>query len=203
MFTPSDFESNKVVKNAAEEYRKNQLRTQLLIYWKEKTDTRNPREWSEQYLTPILSCVKREEYGPAKRAFDTLNRDMVSESEIKWALDFLQGAKFFGGLASAEYRDQCFSERILGDCRFLLPDLDRVRDELRDTGISAYEWHDNPLISEKIWNLALAEYNAGGSDKVVDLIKSMKDTELQQWLIQVVRHAMDLGLKIIKNGGRK
>ena len=203
LFTLSDFESNKVVKNAAEEYRKNQLRTQLLIYWKEKTDTRNPREWSEQYLTPILSCVKREEYGPAKRAFDTLNRDMVSESEIKWALDFLQGAKFFGGLASAEYRDQCFSERILGDCRFLLPDLDRVRDELRDTGISAYEWHDNPLISEKIWNLALAEYNAGGSDKVVDLIKSMKDTELQQWLIQVVRHAMDLGLKIIKNGGRK
>ena len=47
--------------------------------------------------------------------------------------------------------------------------------------------------------MAKAEYDAGGSDKVVDIIRRMSDAELKQWLTDVVRKDMSLGVKIIIN----
>ena len=47
--------------------------------------------------------------------------------------------------------------------------------------------------------MAAAEYNAGGSDKVVDIIEGMGDAELKKWLTDVVRRDIDLGVKIIIN----
>ena len=48
-------------------------------------------------------------------------------------------------------------------------------------------------------DLANAVYNAGGSDKVVDIIESMDDAELKKWLTDIVRKDMGLGIKIIIN----
>ena len=45
------------VKEASEEFKKNQLKSQLFRLWKDKTGTKNPQEWSTRYRTPILSCV--------------------------------------------------------------------------------------------------------------------------------------------------
>ncbi len=47
--------------------------------------------------------------------------------------------------------------------------------------------------------MATAEYNAGGSDKVVSIIEGMDDAELKKWLTDVVRKDIDLGVKIIIN----
>ena len=47
--------------------------------------------------------------------------------------------------------------------------------------------------------MAAAEYNAGGSDKVVNIIESMDDAELKMWLTDIVRKDMSLGVKIIIN----
>ena len=77
--------------------------------------------------------------------------------------------------------------------------LAAVRDSLESTGIGAYEWNDNPSIRRKISDMAAAEYNAGGSDKVVDIIEGMGDAELKKWLTDVVRRDIDLGVKIIIN----
>ena len=54
-------------------------------------------------------------------------------------------------------------------------------------------------IRRKISDMAAAEYNAGGSDKVVDIIEGMGDAELKKWLTDVVRRDIDLGVKIIIN----
>lgn len=200
MFTASATASNATVKKAADDYRKNQVKSQLYKLWSDKTGgSKNPRAWSEKHRTPILCCIKAEHYADAKKAFSTLNSSTQSEADIKDALAFLQRAEFFEDIASSDYRDKWFAKRIIGDYASLLPDIDSVRDVLESTGISAYEWNDNPTIRSKVSGLANAEYNAGGSDKVVDIIEGMDDAELKKWLTDIVRKDMGLGVKIIIN----
>lgn len=200
MFIASSTASNATVKKAAEEYRKNQVKSQLHKLWSDKTGgSKNPRIWSEKYRTPILCCIKATQYADAKRAFAILNSSTQSEADIKEALAFLQKADFFDDIASAVYRDKCFAKGIIGDYTSLISDIEAVRDSLESTGIGAYEWNDNPSIRRKISDMAAAEYNAGGSDKVVDIIEGMGDAELKKWLTDVVRRDIDLGVKIIIN----
>lgn len=200
MFTVSSTASNATVKKAAEDYRKNQVKSQLYKLWSDKTGgSKNPRVWSEKHRTPILCCMKDTQYIAAKKVFATLNSSTQSEADIKEALEFLQKADFFDDIASADYRDECFAKHIIGDYTSLISDMNAVRDALENTGISAYEWNDNPSIRSKVDSMANAEYNAGGSDKVVDIIESMDDAELKKWLTDIVRKDMDLGIKIIIN----
>lgn len=200
MFSASSTASNATVKKAADDYRKNQVKTQLYRLWNERTGgTKNPRVWSEKYRTPILCCVTAGQYVEAKKAFGTLNSSTQSEADIKDALLFLQESDFFEDIASADYRNKCFVKSIIGDYMGLLCDIEAVRDALEATGISAYEWNDNPSIKSKISNMAAAEYNAGGSDKVVDIIRGMDDAELKKWLTDIVKTDMGLGVKIIIN----
>lgn len=200
MFTASSTASNASVKKAAEDYRKNQVKSQLYKLWSDKTEgSKNPRVWSEKYRTPILCCMKATQYAEAKKAFGTLNSSTQSETDIKEALAFLQKADFFDDIASADYRDKCFATRIIGDYTSLISDIDVVRNVLESTGISAYEWNDNPSIGSKVSGMAAAEYNAGGSDKVVDIIEGMDDAELKKWLTDIVKKDMGLGVKIIIN----
>ena len=200
MFTASSTASNATVKKAAEEYRKNQVKSQLFKLWSDKAGgTKNPRAWSEKYRTPILCCVPAKDYANAKKAFGTLNSSTQSEADIEDALAFLQNAEFFGDIASEEFRDQAFRKRIIGDYISLLSDIEAVRDALESTGISAYEWNDNPSIRSKISSMASAEYNAGGSDRAIGIIDSMEGPELKKWLTEIVRKDMGLGVKIIVN----
>lgn len=200
MFTASSTASNATVKKAAEDYRKNQVKTQLYKLWSDKTGgSKNPRVWSEKYRTPILCCIRDAQYIAAKKAFATLNSSTQSEADIKEALEFLQKADFFDDIASADYRDKCFVKRIIGDYTSLISDMNAVRDALESTGISAYEWNDHPSIRSKVAGMANAEYNAGGSDKVIDIIEGMDDAELKKWLTDIVRKDMGLGIKIIIN----
>lgn len=200
MFTISSTASNAIVKKAAEDYRKNQVKSQLYKLWSDKSGgSKNPRVWSEKYRTPILCCVNASLYAEAKKAFATLNSSTQSEADIKEALAFIKEADFFDEIASADYRDKCFAKRIIGDYTSLISDIDAVRDTLESTGISAYEWNDNPTIMSKVSSMAAAEYNAGGSDKVVDIIEGMNDAELKKWFTDIVRKDMGLGVKIIIN----
>jgi hypothetical protein len=200
LFTASVTESNTAVKKAADDYRKNQIKSQLFKLWSEKTDhTKNPRSWSEKYRTPILCCIKASQYDDAKKAFATLNSGMQSEADIKEALTFLQEADFFDDIRKADYRNECFRKHIIGDYSGLLNDIEKVRDSLENTGVSAYEWGENPAVKAKVSEMASAEYNAGGSDKVVNVIQKMSDSELKEWLTEIVRKDMGLGVKIIIN----
>lgn len=200
MFTTSATASNAAVKKAADDYRKNQIKTQLYKLWSEKTEgSKNPRAWSEKYRTPILCCIKEDQYTEAKKAFSTLNSSTQSEADIKEALAFLQKADFFEDIASAGYRDKWFAKRVIGDYTSLLSNINAVRDALEATGISAYEWNDDPSVRNKISDMAAAEYHAGGSDKVVDIIEGMTGAELKKWLTDIVRKDMGLGVKIIIN----
>lgn len=203
MFVLSATKGNAVVKKAADDYRKGQVKDQLFRLWSERTGgTKSPKHWSEHYKTPILCCIDPEIYGEAKKAFAVLNSSQHSESEIKMALDFCEGADFFDVIADSDYRNKCFMEQIVGCYSKLLPDITAIRSALEDTDIAPYDWADDPRIKAKIKNMASVEYNAGGSDAAINTIESMPIDQLKTWLKQLAVSDMELGVKIISNGGK-
>ncbi len=194
-------DSNVMVKEAAEEFRKNQLKTQLFSLWKEKTGTKNPREWSSRFRMPILCCVTEAEYEKAKTAFETLNRNWGTDYEIKSALAFLESTKLFDDLADDGKRNVAFKRDIVGEYSTLLPDLDEVRDKLDRLSVDTYDWRDNPSVKGKVKQLAEAVYNAGGSDKVLLKIDGMDDAQLKQYLKRLVKDNITVGIEILADGG--
>lgn len=203
MFVLSATKGNAVVKKAADDYRKGQVKDQLFRLWSERTGgTKSPKHWSEHYKTPILCCIDPEIYGEAKKAFAVLNSSQHSESEIKMALEFCEGADFFDVIANSDYRNKCFMEQIVGCYSKLLPDITAIRSALEDTDIAPYDWADDPRIKAKIKNMASVEYNAGGSDAAINTIESMPIDQLKTWLKQLAVSDMELGVKIISNGGK-
>ena len=83
----------------------------------------------------------------------------------------------------------------------LLPNIQRVRNELDGLTVDPYDWLEDPNVHTKIKSMASAEYNAGGSDNAVKTIDSMSENELRGWLKKLVSEDMELGIKIISKGG--
>ncbi len=191
------------VKETAEEFRKNQLKSQLFRLWKDKTGTKNPREWSSRYRMPILCCVSEAEYEKAKKAFETLNRNWGTDSEIRVALAFLESTTLFDILADEAKRNEAFKRDFVGEYSTLLPDLDKVRDKLDHLSVDTYDWSDNPSVKGKVKQLAEAEYNAGGSDKVLLKIDEMDDAKLKEYLKRLVKDSITVGIEILANVGGK
>jgi len=194
---------NVKVKEAAEAFRKNQLKSQLFRLWKDKTGTKNPREWSSRFRTPILCCVSEAEFEKAKKTFETLNRNWGTDAEIKAALAFLESTTLFDILADDNKRNMAFNRDIIGEYSTLLPDSDKVRDTLDRLSVDTYDWRDNPSVKGKVKQLAEAEYNAGGSDRVLLKIDEMDDAQLKQYLKRLVRDSIAVGIEILANGGEK
>lgn len=200
LFTATVTNSNQVVKQAAETYRKNQIKTQLFNQWKELTGTKTPREWSSRYQTPIMCLVETAVYSEAKLAFSTLNSTYQTDSDIHASLEFLgKNQEFFVRIKNAEFRDERFMREIVGAYSVLLSDINKVRGALDKLAIDVYDWYDSPIVKQKIQQMANAEYYAGGSDKAVGLIDRMSDAELKKRLKELVQKDVELGMKIILN----
>ncbi len=200
IFKKSKTEGNAIVKAIADEYRKNQKKTQMFVLWKDKTGSRNPSDWSNRHRTPILELVPRNEYDEAKKTFETLNRTTSTDSEIDKALLYLQNTNIYADLNDQDKIDEAFA-RMLGSYRVILTDLDKVRESLEKLAIDTYDWTGHPEVTAKIASLAKAEYDAGGSDKVVSRIKNMDNGELKDYMIRLVKENIKLGIEII-NGGK-
>jgi len=194
---------NGKVKKEADEFRKNQVKTQLFQLWKDRTTTKNPREWSSRYRTPILCLVPAAEFERAKKAFDTLNRSWGTDSEVKTALAYLESTMLFSMLSDEKKRDAAFKQDIIGTYSALLPDLNKVRDALDHLSVDVYDWRDNPSIKSRIAQLADAEYNAGGSDRVLLKIDKIDEADLKKYLMQLVKDNITVGIEILTNGGRE
>ena len=192
---------NAKVKEAAEEFRKNQLKTQLFRLWKDKTGTKSPSEWSRRYRTPILCCVPSADYEKAKKTFETLNRNWGTDVEIKAALAFLESTTLFDVLSDDGKRHSAFRNEIIGEYATLLPDLDKVRDDLERLCVDTYDWRGNPSVKARVEQLAKAEYDAGGSDKVLLKIDRMGDAQLKLYLKRLVKNSIAVGIEILTNGG--
>jgi len=202
MFTLTTSECNIKVKKQVEQFRVGQLKTRLFMAWQDKTETKNPREWSNRYKMPILVMVNGAEFEMAKQLFDTLNRNNPSEIEIKAALGYIEKASFLADLGDENKRKSAFTTMVLGDYSVMLTDSVKIQNDLDRLSIDAYEWYGNPNVQDRIKQLAKAEYNAGGSDKALQMIDSMDDATLKTYLKRLVKENMKVGIEIIR-GGKK
>ncbi len=196
IFTKSRTESNGIVKKAADEFRRNQTKTKLLKFWRDKTATKSPYAWSSIKRTPILMMVPKEEYSKAKKTFELINRGNGTEDELKSALEYLNETKIYTALSDNEKVNDAFRS-MLGIYSNILTDIEDVRDSLEQLPVSAYDWNTDPNVSLKIKQLAQAEYEAGGSDKAVSKIKAMDDKYLREYLISLVKNDIAIGLGIL------
>jgi len=202
LFELTKTDCNIMVKDAGDEFRRNQLKSQLLRLWKDKTNTRNPREWSNNHKTPILSCVPETEFQVAKKTFETLNRNGGIDSEIKAALAYLSETTLFEVLSDEIKCNAAFEHDIIGEYRVLLPNINKVRDKLELLTVETYDWRDNPSVKNTVKQLAEAEYNAGGSNKVLTIIDKMDDTQLKQYLKKLIKDSIAVGIEILTNEGK-
>jgi hypothetical protein len=204
LFELSKIDCNIKVKDEADKFRKNQLRTRMFDLWNGRTGTKNPRDWSNRYRTPILCCVSNSEFDAAKKTFDTLNGKWSPDAEIKAAIEFLTATSIFDALSDENERNAAFVRDIIGEYRSLLPDIEKVRTSL---GLIAdtYDWRGNPNIEARVKQLAEAEYDAGGSDRAIAKIAKKPDAELRDYLERLVRETKNIkvGIAIIEDGGEQ
>lgn len=200
IFGKSRTDGNAIVKKIVNEFLKNQNKKKMFDLWKAKTLSKNPSDWSSKHRTPIMLMVPMDEYDAARKAFDTLNRAAATEGEIASALDFLNETNIYEDLANNIKVDEAF-EKLLGSYKLILTDIEKVRDSLEKLAVDAYEWDNHPAVKNRIRELAKAEYDAGGSDKVVSMIEGMKNEELKSRLVAMIKGNMALGIEIL-NGGK-
>ena len=197
----SDFE--KVVASEAEKIRKEQARYKLHQLWEEKTLSNSPREWSVKNRTPILSLVPLALQGDARRAFIAINTSNPDETEVKFALEFIQHkAAFLIHLCDKASVDAAFARDIIGRYGAMLPDIDEVRLRLEAVVTTLpYDWYGDPVVQREVEKFALARYNQGGSDKVVDKIEEMDADRVKEYLKRLIKDNMNVGIEIISEGG--
>ena len=114
-------------------------------------------------------------------------------------LDYLQRTALFDLIGDETKRDAAFRESIVGRFAALLTNLNEVRDRLERLPVDVYAWADNPQVRKRVEELAQAEYQAGGSDKVLTKIESMDDARLKRYLKELVAGNMRVGLEILED----
>jgi len=197
MFSLTASDCNIKVRDTAEKYRQGLLKIKLYELWNKKTDTSNPREWSETYKTPILAMVVDNDYNTTKRVFDVLNQHNPLESAIKDALTYLETASFYDDLKDPKKRDEAFITHIIGDYAEMLKDIEKVRNTLSRVNVDVYDWYSHPEVKRVIERLSEAEYKAGGYDKAITKLREMKPEKRDAYIEELIKANVTVGIAII------
>lgn len=199
-FTKSSTEYYQYIEKAVEEYMKTLKKEQLKKIWREKTDTKDPSDWSDRYDTPILCMFDDTERGDAKAAFGTILAFSASDSDITKAINYLQNATFYERLKDPSERDKCFMERVVGDYSIMLKSADEVRKSLVGSiSEKTYYWMDNSTVQNRLKVLAEKQYKLNGCERAQAVINKMDSSELRRYLNELIADNLTVGMEILKN----
>ena len=133
--------------------------------------------------------------------FDIVQSSYATDEDIEKAISWLENADFYSNLNDSFYRDQCFMERIVGDYSILLPDVDEIRQNLRNSvNDRVYDWMDNTTIQNRLKILADKKYRTTGYEKAKAVIENMNAEELRVYLNDLIFDNMKVGMEILKKG---
>lgn len=168
--------------------------------WLNKTGTQNPADWSQRYSTPILCMFADNDRQKAKEVFTILHKTKPTEAEFTTAEEWLNVGSFYEKLSSAEERDKCMLERMVGDYAYLLPDVNKVREYLRDkvSMITPYEWMDNGTVQAKIREMANMRYKTGGASEAEKAVADLGIDDLRDYVRDLIKTDMAVGIAILK-----
>lgn len=199
-FTKSSTEYMTYIENAVKVFLQNQAKKRLKDLWVEKTGTKDPRDWSARYDTPILCMLNDEERPEAKEIFTIMLENSPSEMSINRAIAYLNRVTYFDKLFNSELRDKCFMSRVVGDYALMLDDAQAIREYLvAHVTVRQYDWMDNSTVQNQIRMLAEKKYKTGGSEKVWAVVEKMDATELRHYLRDLISDNVKVGIEILKN----
>ncbi|WP_373241162.1 hypothetical protein [Mediterraneibacter gnavus] len=199
-FTKSSTEYMTYVENAVKVFLQNQAKKRLKDLWLEKTGTKDPRDWSARYDTPILCMLEDEDRPEAKEVFAIMVENSPSERSITRAIEYLNRVTYYDKLANKELRDKCFMRHVVGDYGLMLDDVQAIREYLiTHVTVRPYDWMDNSTVQNQIRMLAEKKYKTGGSEKVWAVVEKMDATELRHYLRDLISDNVKVGIEILKN----
>lgn len=199
VFTDSSEKYFQSVEAKVTTFQREKVKAKLARLWLEKTNTNSPHAWSKDYNTPILCMFSDSERPTAKEVFTILQKANPTQAEADKAMDWIQNGTFYDRLASKDERDRCMKQRIIGDYIYLLPDVDKVRTDLRATlGIDPYDWMDNSIVSNKLKEMAGKKYMTGGSSKAESAVADLSIDDLRSYVRDLIKNDMTVGIAILK-----
>lgn len=177
-----------------------QRSNRLRKLWQDKTETQSPADWSRRYSTPILCMFDDNERQKAKEVFTILHKTKPTETEFITAEEWLNSGSFYERLSSAAERDKCMQERMIGDYVYLLPDVNKVREYLRDkvSMITPYEWMDNSTIQARIREMANMRYKTRGASEAEKAVADLEIDDLRDYVRDLIKTDMAVGIAILK-----
>ena len=180
-------------------YLESKLVNTLQSYWREKTETTTPKEWSEKFRTPALALIPSKDFVEASKAFAIINKGEGKDIEVKLALKFLKEISYWDDFNSENKRNEAFVRYIIKDYFSILTDLVKVREYLKKRlfGVDVYDWGNLPEGERLVTEYAKAEYIKTGKDKVISKIESMSADEVKIYLKQLVSSDIKVGLAIL------
>lgn len=200
LFMMSSAQAGINIRQSASNIRNARKRGELLEFWREKTNgTKNPREWSRNFMMPVLCCVSVDVQAQAKKFFDMINGGNISDNEADEAIRFIHGLDdegFFDSLKDKAFRDERFSATFIKDKSSILDDVSEVQSTLMKLGGEPYDWTNNPAVKAKIDEMTEQKYrpNIG---KVMDKIDGMSESVMRAMLKKFAENDSALGMRII------
>lgn len=172
---------------------------QLKEFWKRKTKSNSPDDWSRQHRMPILSVVPEDEFTRAKSVFATLNTSNPTAAAVSKAKEYLEHATFYSILEDKAKLDDIFMKSIIGNYAVMLTNVDEVKQYLIDNlKESPYDWYEFRLVNKKIQQMAEAKYNQDGVNLALEKINKMDVDDVKRYLKELIKDNMVVGLEIIK-----
>jgi len=188
-----------IVDEVVKEHKKQLGSQKLKSLWFEKTTTRSPLEWSNIHRMPILVMIDDDQVPDCRAVFGTINSPNPDEKSIDKALHYLESATFWDNLNSKEAQDSAFRKKIIGELGYMLKDIDEVKTYLCDhITDKPYNWLGFPSLRSLLKQLAENKYAKGGFEDAFKKIDNMPAEEVKQYLKNLIKNNMTVGIQIIK-----
>lgn len=199
-FTADKNTYQNAVQSAIEKFKSEQGSEKMKKLWREKTKSESPKAWSKLHRTPILCMAGDAEMQEAKIVFSTLNSKNNSTSAIEKAIQFIENATFIDTLNDENAIDRAFRSLIVKQYSVMFDDLDEVRSYLESelSSYEPYDWFGMPMVERKLEKFAQFKYNQSGCDKALAKIDDMDVADVKQYLKELIRDNMTVGMEIIK-----
>lgn len=192
----------KELKNHVDSCKSERKNLELIKKWEKLTNSKNPKNWSNDNKIPIQILVPEMELEESLRLFEILNKAKPDKSEIEFAIIVLdRKPKFLENLKDKNILKSKFNENILGKYKKILDNTEEIIDFLEKNVTSdIYSWYNNKIVADTIENIAKQKYYEGDCEKAFEKIDSMSPEKTKEYLKELIRDNHVVGIEIISKG---
>ena len=202
LFTYSKSDYYRYVEGKVKEYLASQAKLKMRKIWEEKTGTKNPKDWSNRYQTPILCMFDDDDRQKFRMYFNILNSDSPKDEDVKRTIDFIAdnaNVNIFERLSNEQERDKCFIEGVVGDYAVVLGSANEIRAYLQQNAkTSPYHWFEDKSVSHLLEKHASEIYTDERCIEAIEMVENLNPEELKYYLRELITDNLAVGIQILK-----